>query len=833
MPDQPRHLPARLTRMVGRDGTVREISGLLAAERFVTIVGPGGIGKTTVAVSVGHELLAEFAGDVHFFDLGPINDPHLVASSVASTLGLPVQSNDPTSGLIASLRNARMLLILDSCEHVIETAAALAERIFQDAPQVHVLATSRESLRVEGEHVHRLLPLGSPPDDAGLTAAQALGFPAVQLFVERAIASGRRFELNDADAPVVAEICRRLDGIALAIQLAAGRADAYGIQETLLLLNDRFKLLWEGRRTALPRHQTLSATLDWSYNLLSERERLVLRRLSVFAGIFTLEAACSVVADTDVDETQVLTALVSLVAKSLVTVSAGNTATRYRLLDTTRAYAAGKLAEIGEVDAIKRRHAIYYRELFERNDTNFLASTDDSGFRSELLGNARAALEWSFASRDDVGIGTSLAAVAAPLLSELSLLTECHRLTGRALAALSDADRGTRREMELQASLGSSMILTEGNRAEARIALTRALELAEAFDDRFFQMRLFRGLHNFHIGIGDFRKAIVLAQRNETVANRTADPDAVAMANWLLALSNYFVGNQRAAEANCEALLALPSVPRASATYFGFDSHTQTRIRCALAAIRWFRGYADQAAQLARETIEQQATVEHPATFSTCLIFSGFMFVRIGNVAVAQELIERLIAHTDKHSLSPYHAGWPWPERHVGGPVRRCPSGRAGIASRHRYNACRALRTAQSDIPRHPGGRTGKDRGQRCGVDCRRRRDRPGRIQWTSINLPDLLRIKGTILMSAPQADLPRADELFLRSLEMARQQYALAWELRTAISLARLRLAQNRHDDALAVLAPVYDRFTEGFESFDLKAARQLLDQLRSCTGG
>jgi predicted ATPase len=354
-----------------------------------------------------------------------------------------------------------MLLILDSCEHVIETAAALAERIFQDAPRVHVLATSRESLRVEGEHVHRLLPLGSPPDDAGLTAAQALGFPAVQLFVERAIASGRRFELNDADAPVVAEICRRLDGIALAIQLAAGRADAYGIQETLLLLNDRFKLLWEGRRTALPRHQTLSATLDWSYNLLSERERLVLRRLSVFAGIFTLEAACSVAADADVDETQVVTALVSLVAKSLVTVSAGDTATRYRLLDTTRAYAAGKLAEIGEVDAIKRRHAIYYRELFERNDTNFLASTDDSGFRSELLGNARVALEWSFSSRDDVSIGTSLAAVAAPFLSELSLLTECHRLTGRALAALSDADRGTRREMELQASLGSSMILTE------------------------------------------------------------------------------------------------------------------------------------------------------------------------------------------------------------------------------------------------------------------------------------------------------------------------------------------------------------------------------------
>lgn len=833
MPDRPRHLPARLARMVGRDQTVREISDQLKSERFVTIVGPGGIGKTTVAVSVGHELLAEFVGAVHFFDLGPINDPLLVPGSIASTLGLPVQSSDPTPGLIALLRNRRMLLILDSCEHVVDTAAALAERIFQDAPQVHVLATSRESLRVEGEHVHRLLPLGSPPEDAGLTAAQALGFPAVQLFVERAIASGRRFELNDADAPIVAEICRRLDGIALAIQLAAGRADAYGIHETLLLLNDRFKLLWEGRRTALPRHQTLSATLDWSYNLLSESERLVLRRLSVFAGVFTLEAACAVAADTDVDETQAVTALVSLVAKSLVTVSADDTATRYRLLDTTRAYAAGKLAEIGEVEAIRRRHAIYYRELFERNDTNFLASTDDPGFRSELLGNARVALEWSFSSRDDVGIGTSLAAVAAPFLSELSLLTECYRLTGRALAALSDADRGTRREMELQASLGSSLMLTEGNREEARIALTRALEIAEALDDPFFQMRLFRGLHNFHVGIGDFRHAIELARRNEVVAIRTADPDALAMANWIFGLSNYFVGNQCAAEKNCEALLALPSVPRASATYFGFDSHTQTRIRCALAAIRWFRGHADQAAQLARETIEQQASVEHPATFSTCLIFSAFMFVRIGNVAVAHDLIEQLIAHADKHSLNPY--------RRVGLGLRgtlaiQFGDVEAGVRElRHVVDTMHAERYELHN-PTFLGtlaeglAKTGHRDAALIAVD-----DAIARVESNGqvFNLPELLRIKGTILMSAPQADLRGADPLFLRSLEMARQQYALAWELRTATSLARLRLAQNRHDDAVAVLAPVYDRFTEGFESFDLKAAKQLLDQFRLPTGG
>ena len=220
--------------MVGRDEIVREISEQLKTERFVTVAGPGGIGKTTVAVSIGHELLAEFAGAVHFFDLGPLNDVLLVPSSVASTLGLLVQSSDPTPGLIAFLREKRALLILDSCEHVIDAAAALAERIFEQAPRVHILVTSRESLRVEGEHVHRLQALANPPDDAGLTAAQALCFPAVQLFVERAFASGGgSFELSDNDAPIVGEICRRLDGIALAIELAAGRANASSVQETM------------------------------------------------------------------------------------------------------------------------------------------------------------------------------------------------------------------------------------------------------------------------------------------------------------------------------------------------------------------------------------------------------------------------------------------------------------------------------------------------------------------------------------------------------------------------------------------------------------------------
>ena len=269
--ERPRNLPARLSRMVGRDQIVREISGRLIIDRLVTIAGPGGIGKTTVAVSIGHELLPEFAGVVQFVDLGSVGGSGLVLGAIASTLGLRQQSSDPVSDLIGFLRDKRMLLILDSCEHVIETAAAVVERILTDTTNVCILATSRESLRIEGEHVHRLQPLGSPPEGFGLTAAQALGFPSVQLFVERVAASGSGFILSDDDAPIVGEICRKLDGIALAIELAAGRVHAYGIRETMVSLNDRFRLLWQGRRTALPRHQTLHATLDWSYGLLHRK----------------------------------------------------------------------------------------------------------------------------------------------------------------------------------------------------------------------------------------------------------------------------------------------------------------------------------------------------------------------------------------------------------------------------------------------------------------------------------------------------------------------------------------------------------------------------------
>src|SRR5216683_41593 len=549
--DRLRQLPARLTRMVGRDDIVRTLSAQLMTRRFVSIVGPGGMGKTTVAVSIAHALIDDFEGAVFFVDLGALTDPGLVPTAVASALGIMMQAQDPFLSLLAFLGDRRVLLLLDNCEHVIDAAAALAEPVVSEARQAHILATSREALRVEGEHVHLLYPLDGPLKDVGLTAAEALTFPAVQLFMERAAASGYRSELSDADAPIVAGICRRLDGIALAIELAASRVSSHGIRGMAELLDNRFKLLWQGRRTALPRHQTLNAMLDWSYNLLQERDKLVLCRSSVFVGVFTHKAALSV-AGSAANDPDVADAVASLVAKSLISTTAIGESTYYRLLDTTRDYAAGKLAERGEADNIARHHAIYYSNYLAHDEIiqSTFGAHDLSGYAPHI-GNVRAALEWAFSDHGDIAVGVELATWAAPLFVGLSLLDECRNWCEQALAAIDDAGRGTRREMILQEALALSSMFAKGNGEEVRAAIERGIALAETFEDRDHQLQLLAGLNIFLTRIGDFRGALTVAERGVVVARATKNMAGLVMTDWMLGVSQHLVGNQAEAQHNC------------------------------------------------------------------------------------------------------------------------------------------------------------------------------------------------------------------------------------------------------------------------------------------
>jgi predicted ATPase/DNA-binding winged helix-turn-helix (wHTH) protein len=385
------NLPPAPGRIVGRDDVVLEIQARFQTERLITILGIGGIGKTTVALAVGHSALADFSGAVFFVDLSTVRDKDQVIGAIASAIGLDSRFVDPKEALLDFLRPRRALIILDSCEHLIEKSAEVVDSIFQSAPNIYMLATSRETLQVVGERVLRLRPLDCPPGRPGLTASEVLAYPAVRLFVQRVSARGGDFSLSDDDAPIVAEICRKLDGIALAIELAAGKAAIFGLRNTVARLGSHLDLLKLDRRTANPRHQTLKATLDWSHDHLSEVERVLFRRVAIFVGHFTLEAALAVAEDEGVDECEIAEAFGNLVNKSLIGLWTGSRGPFYRLLDTTRAYALEKLAISGEHDSIAERHASLLIRLLEDKPVNLfdLESTEASA-------NGSARLSWKY-----------------------------------------------------------------------------------------------------------------------------------------------------------------------------------------------------------------------------------------------------------------------------------------------------------------------------------------------------------------------------------------------------------------------------------------------------
>ena len=466
------NLPASLSRVIGREHVVRALMHKLGERRFMTLVGPGGIGKTTVAVSTANALCSSYLHGVCFVDLGSINDPDFMAVAMAAALGLPKGvSADPTPGIVASLKHKHMLIVLDNCEHLVEGVAALAERLLGGAAEIQILATSREPLRAKGEWVLRLGPLELPPPSAAVTASAALAFPAIQLFAERVSANLESFALTDAEVPVAADICRRVDGLPLAIELAAARVAQLGIRELAARLDDRLRLLTGGRRTALARHQTLRATLDWSYELLSPFEQAVLRRLAVFAGAFDLASACVVAADADGDSQDVLEALTNLGSKSLLGVHSAEGQVLYRLLETSRAYALEKLGATEEADTIRARHARLCCTWGETAPaTRELKSANEwLEANGHKIDDVRSALDWCFSARTSALLGVKLTAATAPFWFSLCLLEEYRERVTLALEVLAETTPAEPElELQLKSVLDDTLMHTQAADLPAR-----------------------------------------------------------------------------------------------------------------------------------------------------------------------------------------------------------------------------------------------------------------------------------------------------------------------------------------------------------------------------
>ena len=819
----PVKLPNRLQRMIGRDDAIAAVSDKLIATRFVTIAGPGGVGKTAVAVAIAHDLLETFSDVAHFVDLAALSDPDLVITSILLMLGLPAQTDDPLPALLAHLRDKRMLLILDNCEHVIGAAAPLAAEIFHGAPHVHILATSREALRVEGEQVHRLAPLAVPPDDTGMTAASAQTYPALQLFLERAMAGGAQIVLDDANATIIAGICRKLDGMALAIELAAGRVEAYGLAQTAVLLDERLNLLWQGQRTAPPRQKTLQATLDWSYRLLSDLERLVLRRLAVFAGHFTLDAALEIVPDEHVDRSRLFDAVDSLVAKSMVAPRPIGAMMRYRLLDTTRAY----LLDIEPGDAsLSARHATYYRRWLEQAGMTWatVPSADERAIHFSALHNVRAALDWCFGADGDPGIGIALAAAATPIFLAMSLLIECRRWSERALLAIAPSSRGSAEEMHIQAALGLTLMFTRGGSEAARDALSRSLAIAEARGDEINQLQLLGRMHIFHERLGEFDAALGYAQQSLAVARSLGDPASIALAHSLLGVSLHLAGEHREALKMLEVAWQGPGTERIS-TVHGFDHRNRAGIT--LARELWLQGRPADARQLAQQTVTEAAQMDHPITLCIALIWAVSIDLWSGDLDGADQNIDRFIAHANSRSMGPYLA--------VGRGVKGELAIRRGDAAdgvetirtslRELRDAGYELLTTAFNIALVQGLLALGQIEQSAELidDAIRLVARSGDHLYT----PELLRIKGKVLLSLPEHDAAQAEARFMQSLDLSRRKGAKAWELRAAIDLAGFIAERGRRDEAKRLLQSVLKGFAEGSETEDIRIGHELLRML------
>src|SRR6266700_578229 len=364
---RPTNLPEPFSELIGREAELGEVTALATAHRLVSLVGAGGIGKTRLGFEVARHLLPRYPDGVFVAELGPLSSPELVPTTVASALGLTHVAGTASPQRVAgAVRAKTLLLVIDNCEHVIDAAAGMAETLLRASPGVSLLATSREPLRVSGEYIYRIPPLGVPAED-NQDMEDVFTHGAVRLFASRAHAAEPRYVADGRVAAATAAICRRLDGIPLAIELAATRIVAFGVDGVAARLDDRFRLLTGGSRTLL-RHQTMRATLDWSYELLSESERVVLRRLGVFVGAFTLDAVSAVAVSADIPASDITDAVADLVGKSLLSTDVGGASLHYRLLETTRAYAREKLTESAEFDRVARRHAEYYRDLFQHAD---------------------------------------------------------------------------------------------------------------------------------------------------------------------------------------------------------------------------------------------------------------------------------------------------------------------------------------------------------------------------------------------------------------------------------------------------------------------------------
>jgi predicted ATPase/class 3 adenylate cyclase len=621
----PNNLPIQLTSFIGREREMSEVKQLLSNTRLLTLIGPGGTGKTRLSLRVGTDLLQSFTDGVWLAELAPLADTVLIPQTIATIFGLRELPNMPLINLLTDyLRAKQLLLILDNCEHLIEACAKLSADLLRVCPNLKIIASSREALGINGETVYRV-PSLSLPDPARVTREALIESESVRLFIERAIAAQSKFKLTDQNAFAVAQICHRLDGIPLALELAAARIAVFSPEQISSRLDDRFKLLTGGSRTALERHQTLRALIDWSYDLLSAEERTLLRRLSVFAGGWTFEAAEGVCSDLDV-----LSLVTQLVNKSLVIAAEQEKSTRYRLLETIRQYARDKLLEAGESISVRDRHLDFFLQFAEEAET-YMNGHQELKWRNLLddeYDNLRTALEW--AMENDVEKALRLGGVLGIFWERHGYEVEGRNLVNEALA----------RAKELPPVVGERARERKTIRAKALIALGQ-----------------------LHFGQGDNFISLEAFEEAKSLLGQIGNKGLLSQVLSAIAIARAFMGQRDSAYASTEQALTLArqagdkiSLGMALTNMAGVITITQGGLQKA-------RPYYEEGIQLLRETGSHWLVAMTEFGFGLFNVAQGNYKEARAQFEVCRPLFTEL---KDNHRLSMIHSEFAHLERREG-----------------------------------------------------------------------------------------------------------------------------------------------------------------------
>ncbi len=820
------NLPALVTDLIGREASLPHLCSLLSAYRIVTLSGAGGIGKTTLALHAAHQSLSDYAGGAWFVEFASLSDPDLVPSTVASALGLKLGDANSTQAVARSIGSRRLLLVLDNCEHLIDAVALFAETLVRQCPLLTILATSREILRINGEYIFRVPPLDVPEVEQ-TRVDQLRSNSAVTLFIARTEVLDAVVPPSGETLPTIASICRHLDGMPLAIEFAAARAATLGIEAVHSELRNRFALLTTGRRTAVPRHKTLRATLDWSYELLPAAERRLLRRLSVISGSFGLPAAQALARGSLNDSASAVAECVAnLVDKSLITpdrVDAG----RWRLLETTRAYAAEKLLESGEAGQVARRHAEFFLELFSPfgTESRLPSTIDELPLYRREVDNLRGALTWAFSETGESAIGVQLAALSCDFWIAESLIAECRDWSGRALSQLGEAT-GSREEMILQCARGRSLLYTKGMIAESLVALEKGLRLAEILDDPGFQQRASMDVWLFKSRSALLGEALDAARRLEEMT-RGRDVRFQAAADWIVGISlTYLAAHAEAAQRLRRASETYP-VERREQDLIRLGSDLRASVAGHLTVNLVSMGDLDGALQSAMRAIEEARTTKHATALCIALVWAGFTFLSLGHLQRSEQIAEELVEHAYKHGMHPFHAAGLCIRGSVlarsGEPAAAITPLRTGLAGMQEaayllFYPFFLVELAQALVA--------NDRLDDALVEIDKALETATRIQYRWF-IPEIKRNKAEMLIRWDPENTAEAEQLLSEALLQARCQGAAYWELCVSLSSAELLFSRGDAVGARALLTPHYSDFSMGIGSPVVKRARQFLSSL------